>query len=62
MQNSIFYNIYYTEITQRQTTSDDGIGAGAIAGIVTTLLIVIAAITIVVVIVVLFTFRLDFIL
>ena len=52
----IFHNVY-TEITQRQATSD-GIGAGGIAGIAITLIVIIAFV-IVVVIVVLVIFRLD---
>ena len=53
----IFYNVY-TEITQRQATSD-GIGAGGIAGIVITLIVILAIVIVVVVIVVLVIFRLD---
>ena len=52
----IIYNVY-TEITQRQATSD-GIGVGGIAGIAITLIVIIA-IVIVMVIVVMVIFRLD---
>ena len=54
LYNTIYLNVY-TEIT----TSDDGIGPGAIAGTVITLLFAIVIITIVVITVVIIIIRLD---